>query len=308
MENSDQELPTEESKKKEKNHFRKHLGLYAFVAVLTIASITFRLINQFHFEQTSLLFVGLPALITVLMIRFSKTPKSAYGVVFRTITLFLLMSSIVLGEGTVCVLFAAPLFYGVAALIVFLFNYAKKKDKDKMYSLLVIPLIILLAHPFGMKSTGEITTVSTTQTFANTIALTDLNKHPNFMLDYPAFFHVGFPKPLDIQGEGLAIGDTRDIRFESTTKGIGTLSLQIAEASNQKIVFDIAKDETHIAHWLTWKKVEVEIIPSEDQNSTTVVWTSHYTCDLGPQWYFAPLEKLTVDLMNQHLINSYFNQ
>ncbi len=66
--------------------------LYVIVGVLVLASLAFRWMNKYHFETTSILFVGLPAFITVLMIKYGNTPKTAYGIVFKVITLFLLMS------------------------------------------------------------------------------------------------------------------------------------------------------------------------------------------------------------------------
>ena len=90
----------------ENNREGSKLKLYIVVGVLAIISILFRVINEFHFEQESLLFVGLPALITVLVIKFAKPSSSLFGFVFKIITLFLLMSSVVFGEGVVCILFA----------------------------------------------------------------------------------------------------------------------------------------------------------------------------------------------------------
>ena len=48
-------------------------------------------------------------------------------------------------------------------------------------------------------------------------------------------------------------------------------------------------------------------IISHTNGKTEVIWTSQYTCDLGPKWYFQPIEDYTIEIMNEHLINSYFN-
>ena len=117
--------------------------LYGIVAVLVIIGLTFRFIVFGELEQTGLLFVGLPALLTIMMIKFPTTPKSAYGITFRVITLFLLMSSILLGEGIVCILFAAPIFYGVAALIIFIKSYLKKQERAKLFTVVIIPFLFV---------------------------------------------------------------------------------------------------------------------------------------------------------------------
>ncbi|MDC1395708.1 hypothetical protein N8368_04310, partial [Bacteroidia bacterium] len=67
-----------------------------------------------------------------------------------------------------------------------------------------------------------------------------------------------FPKPIKVMCNGLTTGDTRDIQFMSNTKGLGTLSLKVISNDQDKIVFDVTKDNTHINHWLTWKRFAVK--------------------------------------------------
>lgn len=284
----------------------KKQKLYVLVGILVVASIAFRLILDYNFEQTSILFVGLPALITLLMIKYSKTPKTAYGIVFKVITLFLLMASILFGEGLVCILFAAPIFYGVAALIVAIALYLKNKDKEKLLSIIIVPIILVLSQPFGIKVEHDIQTVETVFVIDKNVSLDSFNTTPDFLKNYPNFFKIGFPKPLGIKGSGINIGDRRDIQFKSNTKGIGTLSLEVAEKNNSIIIFKPLKDNTHIDHWLTWKKIKVELIKI-NPTQTKIKWTTQYQCDLGPGWYFEPLEEVAVEIMNKHLINAYFN-
>ncbi len=293
--------------KKETSINRKKNNLYLAVAVLVVASITFRWITEWNFEQTSILFVGLPAFITVLMVKYSKTPTSAYGLVFKVLTIFLLMMSIVLGEGVVCVIMTAPIFYGVAALIVFIVQLLKKRKKTKLYSIVVIPTLLIISQPFGIIEEPKLQTVETEVVVQNDVSIDSFNKHPNFLNDYPNFFKIGFPKPVAIQGVGTDIGATRAIQFESNTKGIGTLSLEVIERNNTSIIFEAVNDDTHINHWLSWKQMKVDIEKIDDRQ-TKITWTSQYQCSLGPRWYFEPLEEMAVEIMNKHLTNAYFNQ
>ncbi len=280
------------------------LGLYATVFILAVASLGFRFLNESKLEQTSLLFVGLPALVTLLVIRFTNKPKSLYGAMARVITLFLLMSSILLGEGTPCIILASPLFYGVGALIIFLYKIMDDKN-NRLYSYALIPaLLVLIGQPQKFKST-EIHTVSTSLEITGHQSLSAFNQQPDFMQNFPTYFkRVSFPKPIGISGEGLKVGDYRNIDFVSDTRGLGTLSLRIIKIEDDKIVFDIPHDNTHMHHWMTWKKVTVELAPQG--NNTLITWKSEFTCDLGPNWCFLPIEKYTVDIMHEHLINSYF--
>ena len=289
----------EEEEQKQKKSKTK---LYMIVGILAASSIIFRLISMGGYGHTSILFVGLPALITLLVIRYSGTPKTAQGTVFKIITLFLLMSSVVLGEGTICIIMAAPIFYGVGALVVLIRN----QSKDKTYSLIVIPAILVLLQPFGINTQPEVQIVEVSKIYNHQISMNDFNKKPNLYLDYPLFFKLGFPKPLGVDGCGIDVGDVRDIDFKSTTKGIGTLSLEISESDDEHILFNIKKDDTHISHWLTWKRIEVNMVRMSG-NQTKVTWKSEYICDLGPQWYFEPMERYAVELMNMYLMNLYFD-
>lgn len=280
--------------------------LYVIVGVLVLASIGFRLINKYNLEQTSILFIGLPTLITLLVIKFSKTPKSTYGIVFRVITIFLLMSSILFGEGTVCILMSAPIFYGLAALLVFVYQYLKKKDKEKYLSIYVIPILLVLAVPMKNSEVSKIHSVETISSVSNEAKLDWFNNDPILNENYPKFFKLGFPKPVNISGEGTSVGDKRHIQFLSNTKGIGTLSLEIESRDENSIVFKIIEDNTHIEHWLSWNKIKVDLI-NTSATETQIKWTSEFECKLSPAWYFEPLEKYTVQIMNQHLIDVYFN-
>lgn len=282
----------------------KKNNLYIIVIVVAIASIVFRLINFNKLEQSSLLFIGIPTLITVLVVKHANKPKSAYGIVFLTLTIFLLICSIFFGEGIICILMMAPLFYGVAAIIVALYLYFKNKDKNKTYSFAIIPLLLLMANPLDYIRKDEIHRIKTIKEVSAIVNLSALNKSPNFLYNLPTFFKAGFPKPIAIQGKGLAIGDIRKIAFKSSTKGVGELTLEIKEKTDTSIVFKINSDETHIDHWLTYKEVKVEIV--EKEGKKMVIWTTDFICDLGPSWYFEGFEKYAISLVNEHLINAYF--
>jgi len=287
---------------------RAKSALYLIIGIVFIASIGFRIIDNQHLEQTSLLFVGLPTLIALLVVKYTDRPSSAYGVSFKAVTLFLLIASIAFGEGIICIIMAAPLFYGITALLVFIYDFLQKDDEEDeniLHISLLIPIALLLAQVGDFNEMPVTETVITTEIVSNA-SINNLNTQPLFEINLPLFFQSGFPKPLSFEGEGLAVGDTREIKFESTTKGIGSLILEVQEIDDSSIVFSIQSDDSHIAHWLTWKKIEVSITPI-DETQSTVTWASHYTCDLAPHWYFGRMERFAVGLSNEHLIHSFFD-
>lgn len=287
------------------NKNKKNLAI--IVIILTIASLAFRFINQVKLEQTTILFIGVPALITLLLIRYTDTPKSIFGITFKTITLFLLITSILLGEGTVCIIMMAPLFYGIAALIVLIFQLINRKKKNnKLFSFVLIPMLIMTSQVYNINSLPELNVIETSVTVNKNQTIDKLNQHPDFLNNYPSFFKLGFPEPVSIIGTGLEIGDFRKIDFLSNTKGIGTLHLKIIDKTNSKIVFEVINDSSHINHWLSFKEVSV-LVKNNSDNTATITWSTKFNCDLGPSWYFNPLEKYAVEVMNIHLINSFFN-
>jgi len=284
---------------------RNRIQLYSLVAILVGASICYRVIAGVGLEQTSILFIGLPAFITLLTIKYTRTPKSVYGLVFKVMTLFFLMAAIILGEGFICILIAAPLFYSLAALIIFIIQYLNKNKDSDLQLIVLVPVLLILGQPQNVSRLPDLQTVHTTTRVDSSVSFESFTHSPNFLEDYPTFFKMGFPKPVGIAGDGVKAGDIRHIKFKSRTKGIGTLSLIIVQANNSKIVFGPLEDDTHINHWLTWKQITIELKRIEG-SQTEISWTTQYTCDLGPAWYFEPIERLAVRIMNQHLIDAYF--
>ena len=187
--------------------------LYFIVIVLVITSVLFRLINDYNLEQSSIVFIGIPTLITLMVIKNLKTPKSPYGIVALVVTLFLLMSTILFGEGFICILMAAPLFYGIPLLIVAIYQYFKKKNNTKIYSLIAIPIILIIAQPLEINKIPKTQTIESSVIIDKDITFEVFNQSPDFNQDIPIFFKLGFPKPLDIEGYGLENGDFRKIRF-----------------------------------------------------------------------------------------------
>ena len=50
-----------------------------------------------HLEQTAALFIGLPTVLAIVLVRFVK-PRTAFGLIMFSITLVILFSAIFLGE------------------------------------------------------------------------------------------------------------------------------------------------------------------------------------------------------------------
>ena len=79
-----------------------------FIIILAAISITWRLLAGSGLRGSGLLYIGLPTALAVLL-AYLPTPGSATGRIMKGITLFLLLVGILLIEGLICILVAAPL-------------------------------------------------------------------------------------------------------------------------------------------------------------------------------------------------------
>ncbi|HEV3042201.1 MAG TPA: hypothetical protein VHA33_30860 [Candidatus Angelobacter sp.] len=86
------------------------------VSGIAVAGIAYRLVLGMRLEQTALLFIGIPSILAILV---AATPraKSVTGAIMKAITIALLLSGPFLGEGFICIIMAAPLFYLVGAIV-----------------------------------------------------------------------------------------------------------------------------------------------------------------------------------------------
>jgi len=95
---------------------RARIAVAALVGAVALASLAYQGLVAHGLQQTAALFVGLPALLAIVVI-FSVTPRTATGVACKAVTVGLLVSILFLGEGILCVVMSAPLFYAIAVAI-----------------------------------------------------------------------------------------------------------------------------------------------------------------------------------------------
>src|SRR6266508_5935920 len=115
-------------------------GLVGVILSLTLAMLVYRWLHSERLDQSAALFIGLP---TILAVALTLTPKakSATGMIMKGMTIALLMSGPVLKEGFVCILFSAPIFYLVGAIVGWAIDRQRRNGR-RAYSLVLIPLIL----------------------------------------------------------------------------------------------------------------------------------------------------------------------
>jgi hypothetical protein len=291
---------------------RARRTMVAAVVALTAASIAYRALVTTKLQHTSLVFIGIPAILALLFLMVQ--PKTSAGTIHKTIAIALCLSGIVFGEGFVCILMASPLFFLVGALMARLVTPPPPLDatdddagdtrKWKHLGIaLLVPMSLEGVVPHLELPRDEVVTVSRT-VFSNHVLVQRALAQPmQFDRELPRFFTLGFPTPGATSGAGLAVGSRRSIAFEHGGHHPGTLVLEVTESAPNHVRFTAVADDSYLTHWLAWRDAEVrwrEVAPS----ATRVTWTLRYRRRLDPAWYFAPLERYGVRLAASYLIET----
>ncbi|HEX7287029.1 MAG TPA: SRPBCC family protein [Candidatus Angelobacter sp.] len=272
------------------------------IAGAVAASIYYHLLVSQRLEQTSALFIGIPALIAALCVLTPK-PQSAMGTALKSVTLFLCIAGVFLGEGFICLIMAAPIFYLVAIVI----GWARDRESKSAHvlcSVLVlatIPMSTEGARP-GLSFARE-EVVSAERVIAATPEQVEaaLAAVPRFQGDLPLYLRMGFPRPVSVSATGLAPGARYSIHFAGGEGKPGDLVLEVADHRPGRLSFRPLSDSSHVAHWLRWEESTVEWT-ALDPMHTRVRWTLRYRRLLDPAWYFRPWERYAARLTAAQLI------
>jgi hypothetical protein len=269
---------------------------------MAAADIAYRVIRHIKLEQTSLLFIGVPAILAVL-VSLTPHPKSVTGLILKGITLALLLSGPLLGEGFICVLMASPLFYVVGILVGVVSDASRKRQRPSMMCVLLVLL------PASLEGTSERLSFAREETVQASRVLDArvsevrraLSRSPQIGLPLPAYLRLGFPRPVQAYGSGLEVGATRTVHFAGGEGNPGDLLLRVDQSAPGSAHFGVVSDHSKIAHWLDWESSDVQW-RAVDPDHTRVTWTIRFRRRLDPAWYFGPWEEYAVRLAAEQLI------
>lgn len=276
------------------------------IAGAVAGSVFYHVLLMHRLEQTSLLFIGIPALIAAICV-LTPQPQSATGTAVKSLTLFLCIAGAFLGEGFICLLMAAPLFYLIAIVIGISADRSRKKNSagGQVISCLLLFALIPMSSE-GVKPgfslpreetvSAERIVTARPQQIESTLAAP-----PRTNGDLPIYLRLGFPRPVSATGTGLNLGARRVIHFAGGEGQPGDLVLEVAEHAENRVRFRVLSDTSHVAHWLLWENSEVEW-NAIDASHTRVRWTLRYRRLLDPAWYFGPNERYAARLTAAQLI------
>jgi hypothetical protein len=286
----------------------KKWSLIWLVAALTFTSIAYRLIHGYGHSHNGLMFVGLPAILALLLI-LSGPCRTTCGQVFKGVTLFLLLVGILAWEGLICILMAAPIFYLIAFVIFGICSLIR--DRTRLRSIAIVPIAVLAIEgtnstlSFERNNRVEITRSYTTGEL-DVIAV--VTQAPDFGQDLPAFFKAGFPVPL----EASAAGDfergnyvRHQVLFSGPESYENELIVHAKRVDENVIEFDFAKDSTKIGSWMTWQKATLKWEATEV--GVDVSFIIDFERNLDPYWYFTPIQKYAVRHAGAYLLDAWFD-
>jgi len=277
--------------------------LAALILALAAGGVLYRLFVMHNLEQTAMLFIGLPAVLAIIL-ALSPPAQNATGMIMKGMAIALLMSGPILGEGFICVLMAAPLFLLVGLIVGLVIE--RRRRPPFLRALILLPLLLSSlegATPALTLPTREAVT-ATREVHATPYEVERaLAAAPRFDRTLPPFLRLKFPLPQAASGAGLQPGALRVIRFGGGEGKPGELTMRVTERAADAVTFQAVSDRSHIAHWLTWRQARVTWRPL-GPNRTEVRWTLLYDRELDPAWYFGPWERYATRLAAGYLIDN----
>ena len=289
-------------------HARRLLA--AVILALFAASIAYRLLIEKNLEHTALVFVGIPALLAFMLLQ--TRPTTAIGTINKVIAIALCLSGVLFGEGLICIMMAAPIFFLVGTIVGVFINWARGVPNPGegggskwrgVAGILVLPLStegVIAGFEFDRRE--QVTAVRVVAATPDAVRAA-LAATPTFDRTLPPFLRIGFPIPGHVWGSGLNLGDRRSIEFLHGEHHDGALVMQVSDADASSVRFTVVRDSSYITHWLAWQDAVVRWEPA-GAGETRVTWTLRYERRLDPAWYFAPLERYGVSLAAGYLIDA----
>jgi hypothetical protein len=266
-------------------------------------------------QQTAALFIGVPALLAIVVV-FAVTPRTATGVACKAVTVGLLISLLFLGEGVLCVLMSAPLFYLVAVAIGTSIDRARDRANNELSVRAAAPVVVIIAmslegvHSATSLNRDESVTVTRVVAAPADIVARALFERPRFERVLPRLLQAGFPRPISTWQTHTGLGSQLIIAFrggEMRLDGLeprtGDLTLECVESKPGLARWDAKGDDSHMTHYLAWRGATVRWT-AVSAIETRVEWTLHYRRSLDPAWYFGPMERFAVRLAASYLIDS----
>lgn len=304
----------------EKRPSRERLALAGLLLAVFGAILFAKVLASGGLEETAMFYVGIPALIAVTVVLTAR-PRSAVGLTLAVTTVGLALAGPLLDEGVVCLVMAAPLIYGVAALIAWLVSLVSMSARPRKHpyqALVAAPLLAaaLIEGVAGVSylpresaASATVMVDATPEEYAAALAAPPVYGP----FDAVLLKTVPFPRPVSAAGSGLEVGDRRVVRFnDRKSLGLGaeptprSMTLRVTESDTDtdggRVVFEVTADST-LSRWMELRSATVAWHRVGDRTETT--WTLDWARTYDPSWYFGPLQQHTTGLAAGYLAETF---
>jgi len=286
------------------------------------AAVALQLLAAGHLRDTTAFFVGLPVLLGVLTIQLTRT-STPIGLAMQTSVIFLAIVAPVLGEGSVCLLMAAPLFLGVVALIAFvvvvvreLFDgFDRRRDRDPYrrrrgppgplfcFAWILLPVAWgwverrVAPGPAAPIVVRSVTTVDGTLGEWRVLVRAPVLPAATDSI----LLKLGFPLPVAYDADG----DVATLTFHPQPMPGGEWRLARA-VQPDGIDFVKLEDTTMIATWLELREHRVRVRPNaREPGKVDVEQTTVFVPLLAPHWYFDTAERWAIEAAQRLAVDSW---
>lgn len=295
--------------------------LAGIVIAFAVAAFMRYALMETDTAQSAAFYVGIPAVIALIVV-FSAPGRSVVGIVLKVITILLLLSMMLVGEGFICVIIAAPIFYLVGGLVALVVEkIANGTRKRRGLNVMVVPALILVASMEGVIPATTVsgdTTVSASRTVDATPAEVEAAFQSPMRFDeipLPGVLSWGFPEPLADSGGALDVGARRTVTFSGAHhrplfvsghhwgEHVTELTFEVVARTADSARLKIVGDTTPLSSWLRWNVADIGWT-AVDASRTDVSLDLSYTRELAPAWYFGPIEEFVTERAAGYLIDS----
>jgi len=291
---------------------RKRAVLLVYLTGVALVALTMRVLMAQKLYHSSILYVLIPFLISV-AITFFRSPKPLttrwrkYLSHIATATTILLSTSILIGEGFICILFFAPIYLFIVTLTYIASAIANKNSKYSM----IFPALVLAMSVEGINpdlSLPRHTYAQVKQTTSLSPEQLKNNIAKEFTLDKKRYWLLSiFPMPYQIDAGSLNPGDvhtvyTRYHRWFFTNTHEGKAELLIEDVGEHHIKTRVLSDTTYFSNYLSGTGTEILLEPNAT-GGTDITLRLHYRRNLDPAWYFHPLQKFGVSKMGELIMS-----
>ncbi len=286
--------------------------LFTVVLVIGLSLVAFRVLRDQLISDTAALYVGLPVLFA-LAISLSAKAETTVGATMKGLAIALFLSAPVFMEGFICILFASPILFIVAALVAWLADRARKhvNARSKVQLSTIVTLLIaasLEGTPYQLYEFSDRYKVS----YARIVNKTPEQIKENISTlqlsgdNRPLFLRL-FPFPVSVSGQGLQPGAEHKVdyvykKWFVANEHKGTTVFRVDESTDTSVRFVIPSDTSYLSHYMTWKSSKVAWSPVSD-SATRITWSLEFTRDLDPAWYFGPLQTYAAWLSAKVLVS-----